>query len=243
MTEGRIGREYYDESDYFEGQAHLVDPDSDFQQYRIREVLRLADPEADDRVLDVGCGWGTISFAFADRVAAVVGVDFSARSVEFCENRKAELIGQGREAVRRARFLCADGGDTGLPSDSFDLVVAADLFEHLYPEDTARVCREAARVLTPGGRFAVWTPHRGHLLEILKNREVLLRKDPTHVDYKSMNRVRRYLEAAGFSVERAYYAASHVPGLRSVEKILQPVFPWFRRRIAVVGRKPAKGED
>ena len=240
MTDGRIGREYYDGSDYFDREAHLVDPESAFQQYRIREVLRLAAANRNDRVLDVGCGWGTITFALATRVAEVAGVDFSERSIAFCEDRKAELAGQGRPEAERVRFFCADGGATGLEPDSFDLVVAADLFEHLYADDTERVTNEAFRVLRPGGRFAVWTPHRGHILEILKNREILLRRDPSHVDYKSMSRVRGYLTAAGFQIERAYYAPSHLPGLRIAERVLQPILPWFRRRIAVLGRKPVR---
>ncbi len=242
MTEGRIGREYYDESDYFESQAHLVDPDSAFQRYRLREVVRLAGPRPDDRAVDLGCGWGTITLGLAGQVASVVGVDFSERSIAFCERRRSEMAPEQPErvqAVEKVRFHCADAGNTGLEPGAFDLVVAADLFEHLYPEDTARVTREAFRLLEPGGRFAVWTPHRGHLLEILKNRGLILRPDPTHVDYKSMNRVRSYLEEAGFVVTRSYYAPSHLPVVRALERLLQPVLPVLRRRIAVLGRKPA----
>jgi SAM-dependent methyltransferase len=119
----------------------------------------------------------------------------------------------------------------------FDLVIAADLFEHLYPSDSARVASEAYRLLVPGGRFAVWTPHRGHVLEILKNRDIVLRRDVTHVDYKSMDVMKRLLSDAGFTIERAYYAESHVPGLRAVERRLLTFVPPLRRRIAVLGRK------
>lgn len=236
-TAGRIGQEYYDGSDYFDAQSHLVDPNSPFHQYRLREVLRLAQPKPEDRAVDIGCGWGTITFGIAPHVQHVLGVDFSQRSVDFCEERRTN--GQGGEAPEKVTFLRADGGDTGLDAETFDLAVAADLFEHLYPEDTERVCAEAFRLLAPGGRFAVWTPHRGHMLEVLKNNDVLLKRDPSHVDYKSMGRVRGYLEAAGFTIERAYYAASHLPGLRVAERALQGVLPLLRRRIAVLGRKPS----
>ncbi len=233
----RIGREFYDGSDYFEAEAHLVDPNSSFHQYRLREVLRLADVQPQDRVVDLGCGWGTITFGLSPHVAWVLGVDFSQRSVDFCEARNAEERGVAPTTDKNVSFLCADGGDTGLEPGSFDLAVAADLFEHLYPEDTARVCEEAHRILRPNGRFAVWTPHRGHILEVLKNRNIGLKRDPSHVDYKSMARVKRYLLDAGFVIEKSYYASSHIPGLRVLEGALQGWIPLLRRRISVLARK------
>jgi cyclopropane fatty-acyl-phospholipid synthase-like methyltransferase len=238
MTAREIDREYYDSSDYFEGSGahHIVDVNSPFQQYRLEKVLALHTPHPGERVADLGCGWGTFSFALADRGLDVVGVDFSQRSIEFCEDRRAQ-----RGGGARPEFLCADAGDTGLPGASFDTVVAADLFEHLYPEDSRRVAEEAFRLLKPGGRFSTWTPHRGHILEVLKNRDILLQRDPTHVDYKSMERMRGLLTGAGFEIERAYFAESHVPGLRAAERLLQRWVPLLRRRIAVLGHRPFGG--
>jgi len=232
----RIGKEYYDSSDYFEGDAdHLQDMESAFQQYRIRKVLEIHEPGLGDRVADLGCGWGTFDFVLAPRVKEVVGVDFSEKSIELCRRRLAHTD------FENVRFLCADGGDTGLPEASFDLVLAADLYEHLYPEDSRRVTEEAFRILRPGGRLSVWTPHRGHILEHLKNNDILLKRDVSHVDYKSMTRLRALLEGVGFEIERAYYAESHLPGLRQVERALQGFVPLLRRRIAILGRKPGGG--
>ncbi len=98
---------------------------------------------------------------------------------------------------------------------------------------------EAFRILRPGGHFSTWTPHRGHVLEAMKNRNLILKRDITHVDYKSMSKMKSLLSDAGFTIERAYYAESHVPGLRIAERLLQSVVPFLRRRIAVLGRKPA----
>jgi len=234
MTERRIGKEHYDSSEYFEGRgaAHLADLQSPFQRYRVASVSRIHPPMSTDRVVDLGCGWGTIGFALAGRVTEVVGVDFSEKSIEICRRLNAEAP---RENLR---FLQADAGDTGLEGGAYDLVIAADLFEHLYPDDSRRVAAEAYRLMKSGGRFATWTPHRGHVLEALKNRDIVLKRDITHVDYKSMKDMKRLLSNAGFTIERAYYAESHVPGLRTAERLLQSVVPFLRRRIAVLGRKP-----
>lgn len=234
MTGERIGKEHYDSSEYFEGRgaAHLTDLDSPFQRYRVAKVTAIHPPMPTDRVVDLGCGWGTFGFALADRVAEIVGVDFSEKSIEICRRLLAEAPHENLS------FLQADAGATGLEGGAWDVVIAADLFEHLYPDDSQRVAGEAYRLLKPGGRFVTWTPHRGHVLEALKNRDILLKRDVTHVDYKSMADMKRLLSEAGFRIERAYYAESHVAGLRTAERILQSVVPFLRRRIAVLGRKP-----
>ena len=73
----RIGRSYYDESTYFEAASHLHDFGSRFQRYRLRKVLDLGAPRSTDRILDPGCGSGTISFAPGPRVREEVGLDFA----------------------------------------------------------------------------------------------------------------------------------------------------------------------
>ena len=233
MTEERIGREFYDRSDYFErGTGHLQDIDSPFQKYRVDKVLQIYEPGPEERVLDLGCGWGTFCWVLGPRVAEIVGVDFSQKSIELCEDRLA------RSAIDGVSFLCADARDTGLEAESFDLVIGADLVEHLYPEDSEAVVAEAFRVLKKAGRLSLWTPHRGHFLEMLKARNILLRRDVSHVDYKSMDRLKTMVASEGFVVERAYYAESHLAGLRSIERALQGWVPILRRRIALLARKP-----
>lgn len=228
----RIGKEYYDESTHFADGTRMQDFNSRFQRYRIGKVLELHTPAPGNRVLDLGCGWGTISFALGSGVGQVVGLDFSERAVAGCNARAGQLD------LDNVSFVCADARATHLPSASFDSIVAADLFEHLYPEDSEAVAREAFRVLKPGGRLAVWTPCRTHILEVLKNNNVVLKRDPTHVDYKSMTRMKRLLDDAGFEIERAYFAESHVPGLVAAERLLQRWVPLLRRRIAVLAVKP-----
>ena len=223
-----IDRRHYETTGYFErGGRHLLDPQSPFQRYRVREVLGLCRVRPGDRAVDLGCGWGTISFALARTAGAVVGVDFAAAALAVCRGRAA------REPVGHLHFVQADVADTGLRGGSWDLVVAADLIEHLYPEPTRRTYAEAHRLLRVGGRFVVWTPNPGHWLERLRALDVL-EPDPTHVDYKTLGRVATELEAHGFEIETAHHVPSHVPFLRTLERWGQGLVPGLRRRVAVV---------
>jgi 2-polyprenyl-3-methyl-5-hydroxy-6-metoxy-1,4-benzoquinol methylase len=228
-------REYYEETGYFEGGGeHLTDPDSPFHRYRTRMVLELCGPLRGLRIVDLGCGWGTISFALASEAASVVGVDFAQAAVDICRARFR------REPVGDLTFLRADARDTGLPGGEWDLVVCADLVEHLLPDDTLDVYREALRLLRPGGGLVIWTPNPGHLLERLRAWRIL-RPDPTHVDYKTLGRVVAELQEAGFEVERAVHRESHLPVLSTVERLLMSLVPILRRRVGVRARKPERG--
>ncbi len=232
---GRIGRSFYDESTYFADACHLHDFGSRFQRYRVRKVLQLCAPRPTDRILDLGCGWGTISFALGPKVREVVGIDFAEQAINRC-NARLDAFG-----LDNVFFRVGDARASGLAASSFDAVVAADLFEHLYPADSEEAAAEMFRVLKPGGRLAVWTPCRTHILEVLKNNDIVLKRDISHVDYKSMARMKRILVRAGFEITRACFAESHLPALNVVERLGQRWLPLLRRRIAVLAVKPDAG--
>lgn len=232
MTDDRtIGQEYYD-SEYFQRGAHLTDPNSRFHRYRARNLVGLVAPTGSERVVDMGCGWGTITYALAPHVREIVGVDYSEKSVAICRRR------QESEPHANLSFRHADARATTLEADAWDVVVAADLYEHLYPDDAVTVTAEAFRLLRGGGRLVVWTPNRGHVLEAMKSRGIFMQPDPSHVDYKSPARLEELVTTAGFRVGELSYAPSHLPLFSTLERALQAGVPWLRRRITLVAVKP-----
>lgn len=100
------------------------------------------------RVLDVGCGPGTITLDLAEAVApgTVVGV----------ENVEPPLVAARQEAERRGdsstRFEVADAFALPYDDASFDVVHAHQVLQHV--TDPVAVLREMARVCTPGGWVA-----------------------------------------------------------------------------------------
>lgn len=227
-----VDREYYDSSGYYEDRRRdLSDLASRFQQYRIAKVLEIHHPAPTDRVLDIGCGWGTFSLSLGPKVGHLTGLDFSEKSIGMCRRL---LAAQGSKNVD---FVCADAQETGLAGGSFDAIIAADVFEHVYPAAFARILDECRRLLKPGGKLVIWTPHRGHLLEIMKDRNIILKRDPSHVDFKSLRTIVTELQRRGFAVRKSYYAESHLPVLRVVERLLSGFVPLLRRRIAVLAER------
>jgi arsenite methyltransferase len=111
-------------------------------------ALDLATLTSGMRVLDLGSGSGTDSFAAAHLVGPtgqVTGVDMTD-----AQRAKADRL---RDGAVHIRFV--DGRLEELPFEdaSFDVVISNGVV-NLCP-DKARVFAEAARVLAPGGRLAV----------------------------------------------------------------------------------------
>lgn len=110
------------------------------------------------RVLDCGCGPGTISMGLARLVAPgeVVGIDREPSQLELARNN-AHAHG-----VTNVRFETASVYELPYPDSSFDLVFSHALFEHL--KEPSRALREFWRVLKPGGMVALRSPDWGGFL-------------------------------------------------------------------------------
>lgn len=227
-----VMKQYYNESEYYDEKDGLfADLDNSFQKYRISNVFQIYTPTKKQRVLDLGCGWGTFCFAVAPLCEQIVGVDYSQKSIDLCNKHLA------KSNHNNIKFVCADAQDTGLERESFDVIICADLFEHLYPNVFENVLDECRRLLKKNGKLVIWTPHRGHILEILRNNNIILKKFVSHVDYKSMDRILDSLNKRDFTIEKSYYIESHIPVLRGVEKQLLHILPILRRRIGILAEK------
>ena len=115
--------------------------------HAIEPLLDAAAVTAGTRVLDVGCGLGSLAAAAAARGARATGVDLADGMLEAARRRHPELE-FARGDVEALPF--ADG--------SFDAVAAAFVVNHL--PDPERGAAELARVTRSGGRVAVamWGP-------------------------------------------------------------------------------------
>jgi 2-polyprenyl-6-hydroxyphenyl methylase/3-demethylubiquinone-9 3-methyltransferase len=100
------------------------------------------------RIADLGCGGGLLSVPLAEAGARVFGVDLSA----------ASLVAAREHAPERASFVQSDLCATPFDSGKMDVVLLADVLEHVFEREAA--VREAARLLRPGGLLYVNTINR-----------------------------------------------------------------------------------
>ncbi len=101
------------------------------------------------RLLDCGCGPGTITIGLAPAVAPgeVVGIDLEAAQINLAQTQAAQAN------VTNIRFEVANVYALPFPDASFDAVYCSAVLGHLRERDKA--LREMRRVLKPGGLIGV----------------------------------------------------------------------------------------
>jgi ubiquinone/menaquinone biosynthesis C-methylase UbiE len=225
--------EHYDEA-YFADLTARYRTRNRFARRRIANVFSLLPDELAGAVLvDVGCGMGTFTIEAAAHGALAIGVDPAPAAVQAARRVAAA------EGAERAHFVRADAVQLPLRDRSVDVVLAADLTEHLDDVTLARMLREAARVLRPTGRLVLYTPDRQHVFERLRDAGVM-KQDPSHIGVRTAAELAAAVDGAGFSVERRRWLPSHLPGLDLAERLLAPLVPLLRRRIGLVARRSAR---
>jgi len=156
-----------------------------------------------EEVLDVATGTGHTAIALAPQARRVVGVDLT-----------PEMVAIAREQARRrgmgnVTFTLADAEALPFPDGAFDVVTCRIAAHHFPAVD--RFCREAARVLRPGGRLVVVdnvSPEEPELARFINEVERL--RDPSHHRAYRLSEWQVLVEDAGLRFAVAHRFASRV---------------------------------
>lgn len=172
-------------------------------QYVLPDIKRLcAHLKPGSRVLDIGCGNGSLAREFTRMGHRVTGVDLSVRGIELARTHSHE---SRFEVLPADRNVLENLGD-----EPFDLVYSVEVIEHLYnPKGFLEGCAAATR---PGGMFLCTTPYHGYF----KNLAISLANgwdrhadpldDGGHIKFFSIGTLRSAVLEAGF--EKLSFSAS-----------------------------------
>jgi len=165
---------------------------------RIAEQVR-----AGERVLDIGCGTGSLALRCGERAARVTGIDISPQMLDVARE-KVEAAGlQGQVELRE---MSAVDLDEAFPDGSFDVVVSSLVFSELSEDEQGFVLRECRRLLRDGGRLLIAdeaVPRRWSLRllsRVLRLPLVLLTYILTQTTTRAVAGLEEKIAQAGFAI-------------------------------------------
>ena len=116
---------------------------------RMRDIVVAEAPRTAIRVLDLGCGTGSLVARLADAMpdATFVGIDVSSANID-----------AARRAVQGSRVRFEDADYRQFCADPFDVIVSDGVL-HLMVGETAGLVGKLARDVRPGGLFICDMPY------------------------------------------------------------------------------------
>lgn len=142
------------------------------------------------RILDLGCGTGstTLMLKQAFHQAQVIGLDLSPYML-FMADYKAQKLGLD------IQWRHGNAEETGLPTASFDLVVASLLFHETPPPVSKSILRECFRLLKGGGQVVILDGNQKTLRHVEWLTEIF--EEPYIKDYATGS-IDAWMGATGF---------------------------------------------
>lgn len=156
-----------------------------FTEERYRLFYKFM-PEDAKYILDIGCNTGR-----GGKVLKAINHELTISGLDIVKDRLDRLpAGVYTNTIH--------GSTTSIPvvNDSFDVVVAGEFIEHLYPSDVDKTLYEIFRVLKVGGRVLLTTPNPAYIRLKLTGRSVL---GGAHVSQHHADILRMRLKMTGFN--------------------------------------------
>jgi cyclopropane-fatty-acyl-phospholipid synthase len=169
--------------------------------------------QADERVLDVGCGWGGfVLHAARQRGVRAVGITISPSQAELARRRVAEAGLEDRVEIR-----IADYRDLG--GERFDAIASIGMIEHVGASQIDVYAAQLAGLLEPGGRLL------NHGIARLRHGEA--EAGPFSERYVFPDAAPLHVSRVILALERAGIEPLHVEGLR--EDYTETLSHWIER--------------
>jgi 2-polyprenyl-3-methyl-5-hydroxy-6-metoxy-1,4-benzoquinol methylase len=182
-------------------QARALKSDRAAQRFwheaKFRLIERIAMPGKGDRVLDAGCGSGTISYFLSNYAGNVTGIDSNPSAIDYA-----------RDTFKAPNLKFSLGQFDYLTGDKpFDKIYCIEVIEHLYENQVADVLSLFYKLTTPGGQLFLTTPNYRSawpVIERLLDRFALVAKldEAQHVTHFTKRTLSAVCQHAGWRVRQ-----------------------------------------
>lgn len=164
-------KRYYEERIKYISKKHIIK----FVKFLLRNKNTI-------KWLDIGCGLGLVIKEAVEEGIDCYGIDIS----EYAVNN----------AILKDRVIL--GSITNIPfgDNTFDVVSAFDVIEHVHPKDTEKAISEMRRILKNGGFLLLTTPNPCFIGDWIK--------DDTHINIRPPKYWKIMLEKHGFRAKLGY---------------------------------------
>lgn len=154
--------------------------------------LRLLDVQANELVLEIGCGTGHALVELARRDGKVFGIDISEKMLKAARRKNRG---------RRVELCQADGLFVPFPAESFDAVFLSFTLELFDTPEIPRMLRECRRLLKEDGRIGIVALAQQEGLAV-RIYEWFHRQMPNFVDCRPIH-LQTVLKEAGFHIQKS----------------------------------------
>lgn len=139
----------------------------------------------EDRILEVGCGTGSLTAELSRKGYDITGTDISREAIKY-----------GLEKYADIKLMVQPAEDLDFEDGAFDAVLSFDLFEHIAAID--KHISEVRRVLRPSGYYLFQTPNKysNIIYETLRTKSMQWRR--YHPSLHSPGQLRRRMARHGF---------------------------------------------
>jgi 2-polyprenyl-3-methyl-5-hydroxy-6-metoxy-1,4-benzoquinol methylase len=159
---------------------------------KFRRVIERAGNLDGKRVLDLGCGPGTLISLLPKGYTEAVGLDFSGPQIEFAKKNFRD---------KRMRWTNKRIEELPFSKEEFDAIFMVEVVEHLPKEENGELFRKICNMLGKEGKFVMTTPNYRSLwplIEFLWNLVSKVDYTEQHINKYNIPRIRKELAQAGF---------------------------------------------
>ncbi len=198
--------------DQFTKQAHLFQAAHKSAEDAIRQAISVSGVTARDSVLDVACGPGVLSCAFAKHARHVTGIDITPSMLEQAKNFQESF------RISNVSWHNCDVYRMPFADDSFSMVITRYAFHHL--EHPVLVLKEMVRVCRQNGKIVV-IDSAPPAEKARAFNAIELERDPSHTKALTAEEVSEIMTDKGLLVERRHLYAWQV----AADSLLSRSFP------------------